>query len=103
MNNKYDVAIIGGGPSAIFAAYELIKQKPDTKAIMIEAGNDIYTRQCPIAEKKVNYCIGCNPCGIMRGFGGAGAFSDGKYIKPKRVPVECMLQGLFVKERANPR
>jgi uncharacterized FAD-dependent dehydrogenase len=79
MNNKYDIAIIGGGPSAIFAAYELVSSNPDIRVVMIEEGHDIYHRQCPIAEKKVAHCINCKPCNIMRGFGGAGAFSDGKY------------------------
>ncbi|MTV48168.1 FAD-dependent oxidoreductase [Heliobacillus mobilis] len=79
MTTKFDVAIIGSGPSGIFAAYELISKNENVNVVMIEEGRDIYTRKCPIAEKKVNHCIKCNPCGIMRGFGGAGAFSDGKY------------------------
>lgn len=79
MNNKYDVAIIGGGPSAIYAAYELVLRAPEAKIIMLEEGNDIYKRKCPINEKKIESCIKCNPCNTMRGFGGAGAFSDGKY------------------------
>lgn len=79
MAKKYTVAFIGGGPSAVFAAYELISQNPDAKVIMLEAGQDIFSRTCPIAKKKVTHCVKCNPCGIMRGFGGAGAFSDGKY------------------------
>ncbi|MBP2652888.1 MAG: Pyridine nucleotide-disulfide oxidoreductase [Firmicutes bacterium] len=79
MNQSYDVAILGGGPAGIYAAYELAVKRPDASIIMIEAGNDIYSRHCPIAEKKVPNCINCKPCGIMRGFGGAGAFSDGKY------------------------
>ncbi|MDU2065393.1 MAG: NAD(P)/FAD-dependent oxidoreductase [Sporomusaceae bacterium] len=77
--NSFQVGIIGGGPSAIFAAYEMITKQPDLKIVLIEEGNDIYSRRCPIAEKKVESCIRCTPCGIMRGFGGAGAFSDGKY------------------------
>jgi uncharacterized FAD-dependent dehydrogenase len=79
MSKNYDVAIIGGGPSAIFAAYELVSHNPDLRVIMIEEGNDIYRRRCPISEKKVTQCVRCKPCDIMRGFGGAGAFSDGKY------------------------
>ena len=79
MSNKYDVAIIGAGPSAIFAAYELIINNAAAKIIMLEEGNDIYKRTCPISEGKVTHCIRCKPCDIMRGFGGAGAFSDGKY------------------------
>lgn len=76
---KYDVAIIGAGPAAIFAAYELSQLMPNLSMIMLEAGKDIYSRKCPIALRQVKSCIGCNPCAIMRGFGGAGAFSDGKY------------------------
>ena len=75
----YDVAIIGGGPAAIFAAYEFVMKYPQLKVIMLEAGNTIEKRFCPLAAKKVDHCINCNPCSIMRGFGGAGAFSDGKY------------------------
>ncbi len=79
MPNKYDVAIIGGGPAGIFSAYELVKKNPSTNVVLIEEGKDIYSRQCPISENKVKQCINCDPCAIMRGFGGAGAFSDGKY------------------------
>ena len=79
MSSQFDVAIIGGGPAAIFAAYELTLKKPCPKVALVEAGQDIYNRRCPIAEKKVSQCINCKPCSIMRGFGGAGAFSDGKY------------------------
>ncbi|MBQ9763099.1 MAG: NAD(P)/FAD-dependent oxidoreductase [Phascolarctobacterium sp.] len=75
----YDVAIIGGGPAAIFAAYEFTIKYPELKLIMLEAGNSIEKRFCPLAAKKVDHCINCKPCSIMRGFGGAGAFSDGKY------------------------
>lgn len=76
---QYDIAIIGGGPAAIFAAYELVSAQPGIKLVLIEAGHDIYSRKCPIAEKKTATCINCKPCNIMRGFGGAGAYSDGKY------------------------
>lgn len=79
MTNRFDVAIIGGGPAGILTAYELVTKNPELKVVMIEAGNDIYNRNCPISEGTVTNCIHCNPCGIMRGFGGAGAFSDGKY------------------------
>lgn len=75
----FDVAIIGGGPAAIFAAYEFSLKFPELKVVMLEAGNSIEKRYCPLAAKKTDRCINCSPCSIMRGFGGAGAFSDGKY------------------------
>lgn len=79
-NNAYDVAFIGAGPAAIYGAYELVKQCSDKIRILIlEQGADIYHRQCPITENKVEQCVSCPTCSIMRGFGGAGAFSDGKY------------------------
>lgn len=78
-NSKYDVAIIGCGTSGIFAGYELMKQNPGLKIVMLEQGNDIYKRNCPIIQHKVKDCINCKYCDIMRGFGGAGAYSDGKY------------------------
>ncbi len=76
---KYDIAIVGAGPAGTFAAYELIEKKPGLRIVVLESGRDIYHRVCPISTGKVESCIGCKPCSIMRGFGGAGAFSDGKY------------------------
>ncbi|MEG0798557.1 MAG: NAD(P)/FAD-dependent oxidoreductase [Acidaminococcaceae bacterium] len=79
MQDNFDVAIIGGGPAAIFAAYEFTLKYPELKVIILEEGHPIEQRSCPLAQKKVNHCLRCVPCNIMRGFGGAGAFSDGKY------------------------
>ena len=79
MTNQYDVIIIGAGPGGIFSAYELAKTAPDLKVAVFEAGGPLESRKCPIDGKKVKTCIGCKTCAIMRGFGGAGAFSDGKY------------------------
>ena len=76
---KYDVIIIGAGPGGIFSAYELVKQNENLKIAIFEAGNPLEKRKCPIDGKKVKSCIGCPTCAIMSGFGGAGAFSDGKY------------------------
>jgi len=77
--NKCDIAIIGAGTSGIFAAYELINKNPSLDIIMLEQGNDIYNRKCPSVNRATKDCINCKICSIMRGFGGAGAFSDGKY------------------------
>lgn len=76
---NYDVIIIGAGPGGIFAAYELMQQKPDMKVAVFEAGHALNKRHCPIDGDKIKTCIGCKSCSIMSGFGGAGAFSDGKY------------------------
>ena len=76
---KYDVVIVGAGPGGIFSAYELVKMNPSLKIVVLEAGNPLDKRKCPIDGKKIKSCIGCKPCSIMNGFGGAGAFSDGKY------------------------
>ena len=76
---KYDVIIIGAGPGGIFAAYELMKCRPELKVAVFEAGHALDKRHCPIDGEKIKTCIGCKSCSIMSGFGGAGAFSDGKY------------------------
>ena len=79
MSTNYDVAIIGCGTAGIFAGYELINSHPELKIVNFEQGGDIYSRHCPIVAGKVNKCIHCAVCDTMCGFGGAGAFSDGKY------------------------
>ncbi|MCI8638367.1 MAG: FAD-dependent oxidoreductase [Coprococcus sp.] len=76
---KYDVIIIGAGPGGIFSAYELAKQTKDLKIAVFETGCPLEERHCPIDGDKVKSCIKCKTCAIMNGFGGAGAFSDGKY------------------------
>ena len=76
---KFDVAIIGGGPAAIFAAYEFTEKYPELKVVILEEGHPVTKRVCPISAGKTTECLRCKPCAIMRGFGGAGAFSDGKY------------------------
>ena len=76
---NYDVIIIGAGPGGIFSAYELSKLSPNLKIAVFEAGHSLEKRRCPIDGEKIKSCIGCKTCSIMSGFGGAGAFSDGKY------------------------
>ena len=78
-NMKFDVIIVGAGPGGIFAAYELMQRKPELKVAVFEAGHALSKRRCPIDGEKIKSCIGCSSCSIMSGFGGAGAFSDGKY------------------------
>lgn len=84
---KYDVIIVGAGPMGIYTAYELMIKSPNTKVLLIDRGHDIYHRNCPILEKKIKQCpqdiygiVGCKPaCSMTSGFGGCGAFSDGKF------------------------
>ena len=78
-NTRYDVAILGCGEAGIFAGYELMHKHPGLKVVTLDQGSDIYSRSCPIVAGKVKECIHCKVCGTMCGFGGAGAFSDGKY------------------------
>ena len=75
----YDIIIIGAGPGGIFTAYELTQLAPQLKVAVFESGNPLSKRRCPIDGVKIKSCIGCKSCSIMSGFGGAGAFSDGKY------------------------
>jgi len=75
----YDVIIIGAGPGGIYAAYELTKDAGGPKTAVFETGRELTARKCPIDGEKIKTCINCESCSIMSGFGGAGAFSDGKY------------------------
>lgn len=90
MENKYDVVVVGAGPAGIFTCYELTTLNKDLKVLLVDKGLDIYHRSCPILNKKIEKCpggqtaeggvVGCQPsCSITAGFGGAGAYSDGKF------------------------
>ncbi len=89
MKENYDVIVVGAGPAGIFTCYELYQTAPELKVLLIDKGYDIYSRHCPILDKKIKKCppstekkdfVGCYPaCSITAGFGGAGAFSDGKF------------------------
>ncbi|MBO4277416.1 MAG: FAD-dependent oxidoreductase [Clostridia bacterium] len=76
---NYDVIIIGAGPGGIFTAYELTRLDPGLKVGVFELGHELHARKCPIDGDRIKTCIKCGTCAIMSGFGGAGAFSDGKY------------------------
>ena len=87
MEKYYDVVIVGAGPTGIYSTYELIKKNPSLKVLLIDKGADIYSRHCPILDKKIKQCPldvngeqGCKPsCAMTAGFGGSGAYSDGKF------------------------
>jgi uncharacterized protein len=80
---KYDVIIVGGGPAGISAAIEL-SQSPDLKILLLEKGKDIEHRVCPGVEGD-DGCRRCSPCNLVSGWGGAGAFSDGKLTLSSEV------------------
>lgn len=80
MKNNYDVIIVGGGIGGLMCAYRLSKTNPYLKVLLLEKGKDLDKRSCPIVNKLTKNCVKCNPCAIMEGMAGAGAFSDGKYI-----------------------
>lgn len=75
----YDLIIVGAGPAGIFTAYEAIRLNPNLKICILEKGVELSRRKCPVTEKQSKNCMRCKNCSIMHGFGGAGAFSDGKY------------------------
>jgi len=87
METKYDVIIVGAGPAGVMCAYELAEKNENLKILLLDKGHDIYTRKCPIMQKKIDKCpvqkngfVSCFPyCSITNGFGGAGAYSDGKF------------------------
>lgn len=76
---KYDIVIVGAGASGVFAAYEFVKRDARLKILVLEKGQSLDKRVCPIDNKKITSCIHCKTCHIMNGFGGAGSLSDGKY------------------------
>ena len=78
--NKYDIIIVGGGIGGLMSAYSLITNDPELKICMLERGNAIKRRVCPMLNGSSDVCLRCKNCAIMEGMAGAGAFSDGKYV-----------------------
>ena len=79
MLKTYDAAILGCGEAGIYAGYELVRRNPGLQVLIVDQGPDIYHRSCPIVAGKTRSCVQCKVCHTMCGFGGAGAFSDGKF------------------------
>ena len=98
MNKKYDLIIVGAGPSGVFTAYELIELgiAKDKKILLIEQGKSVDKRSCPV--EKAGKCVKCKPyCNITSGFSGAGAFSDGKLTLPNKDSDTIEVGGILDK------
>ncbi len=83
MRESWDVIIVGAGPTGLFTALEVKKLAPDAQVLIVEMGHDLEQRKCP--RRAEGRCIQCQPCNVLSGFGGAGAFSDGKLNLTKDV------------------
>lgn len=79
MSHDYDIIIVGAGPGGIYAAYEFVRKNCDRKIAVFDTGSSLAGRHCPIDGDRIKDCVHCPVCSIMCGFGGAGAYSDGKY------------------------
>lgn len=79
----WDVIIVGAGPAGIFAALELCRKPPELSVLILDKGHDLETRKCP-GRGIMGGCLECDLCSITCGWGGAGAFSDGKLTLTNR-------------------
>ena len=79
MNKNYDIVVIGAGIGGLMFAYQAAINNPNDKILIIDKGNMLLERKCPIIDNKTNICVKCKQCSIMSGFAGAGAFSDAKF------------------------
>lgn len=95
MQKKYDLIIVGMGPSSIFCAYELLKNRYNKKILLVEKGHKIDDRICP--RLNGNKCLKCKPiCNIIGGFSGAGAFSDGKLLSYHLSPANINNNDIYI-------
>lgn len=92
-----DYVIVGAGPAGIFCAIELLKQGIK-KITLIDRGKEVYKRKCPRRERNVE-CVACRVCDITSGFGGAGAWSDGKITKDVSGTVGGWMSDFLTKEK----
>jgi uncharacterized FAD-dependent dehydrogenase len=76
---QYDIIVVGSGAAGVFLSYELTRRSNRASVLMIDKGDRLENRSCPIKRGITETCIKCNPCHIMNGYGGAGTLSDGKY------------------------
>ncbi len=76
---QYDIIVVGSGAAGVFLSYELTRCSNRASVLMIDKGDRLENRSCPIKSGITETCIKCNPCHIMNGYGGAGTLSDGKY------------------------
>ena len=81
--SRYDIVIVGAGPAGIFTALELKTRAPELSVLLVDEGLTIDRRVCP--ARKTGRCVHCEPCNIMSGWSGAGAFSDGKLSLSEEV------------------
>ncbi len=82
--NHYDVIIVGAGPAGIFAAREIVSSNKGLRVLLLEKGRDINERVCPLKVREIS-CKACPDCALLSGWGGAGAFSDGKLNLSKEL------------------
>ena len=109
---KYDVIIVGAGPAGIFSALELT-EKNHLSVLLLDRGLDIDQRKCP--SSRGFDCQHCEPCSVLSGWGGAGAYSDGKltlstevggwlnqYVSPKELETLIKyVDGVYLKYGAD--
>jgi uncharacterized FAD-dependent dehydrogenase len=78
---KYDYIFIGAGIASLMAVYQIKQTTPNATICILEKGNNLDDRKCPLLNNKVDKCVKCSPCNVVSGEAGSGCFNDGKTIK----------------------